>query len=130
MELTLVDPEIIDSIREIGAARENDHFTHELYGLFAEQSDLALRELAAAIARRDLKQMRYYAHRLKGSAANIGACALARQAEELESAADDGATLDHEHLVNVTRKLVPLREQSLQALASLLLGGSTTGAAP
>lgn len=124
MEQKLVDLEIIESIREIGDVRDNEDFTHELYGLFAEQSDLAIRELAGAIARQDVKQVRYYAHRLKGSAANIGARALAEQAEELESASSGIGAVDGEHLASLTGKLAPLREASLQVLASLLLAGA------
>ena len=121
MEQQLLDLEIIDSIRDVGDVRENDEFARELYDLFAEQSDLSVRELTSAVARLDHSQVRYYAHRLKGSAANIGAKALSRQAEALETAARAG-TADAEYLAAAARELGPLREESLRALAKLLLG--------
>ena len=122
----LLDLEIIESIRDVGDVRDSDGFARELFDLFSEQSDLAVRELTSAVSRDDLAQVRYFAHRLKGSAANIGARALSRQAEELENVArGDG---DGESLRGLTVSLGKLREESLRALAASLLGSPSAEA--
>lgn len=117
----LLDLEIIEAIREVGDFRENDAFALELFELFAEQSEMAARELLQSIERGDLAQIRYFAHRLKGSAANIGACALSQCAEQVEESVR-GGTLEAEFLRGVTAELPKLRLDSLEALRRILLG--------
>jgi HPt (histidine-containing phosphotransfer) domain-containing protein len=55
-----------------------------LIALFAECSPPMLVEIAAAVASRDTARLEFNAHKLKGSAAALSACAVRDLAERLE----------------------------------------------
>lgn len=57
--------------------------------LFLKQSCLRLRDMQLAHAAGDVAQLRHHAHTLKGSAATLGAQALALACQELEHAEHD-----------------------------------------
>jgi two-component system sensor histidine kinase/response regulator len=61
----------------------------ELLELFLEQADLSITELEAALEGGDCDAWKKTAHRLKGSAANLGAAPLSASCEEAEQ--NDGA---------------------------------------
>lgn len=86
----VVDLEVIKAIKDIGAYRGSDDLLRELFAMFVEQSDLAVRSLATAIDERDLVNIKAHAHKLKGSAGNLGATRLAKKCLALELLAKDG----------------------------------------
>jgi HPt (histidine-containing phosphotransfer) domain-containing protein len=79
----ILDLQIVDSIK---AVSHDDSFASELYQLFVDQSTAVLKELDQAVQLQDLVATRRLAHRLKGSAANVGAAALSRKASLIETA--------------------------------------------
>ncbi len=66
----------------------------ELIGTFRERTPAAIEQLARAVQARDAAAAASVAHSLKGSAANIGATALATLAADLEAGARDGRLPD------------------------------------
>jgi len=106
---------------------ENDGFAEELLKLFVEQSELAVRSIGEATARADFDVVKYYAHRLKGSAANVGARQLSRKASELEELAKDGA-LDEDRVRVLLDELSQVREASLTELRRLFGTAESAGA--
>lgn len=77
----------IDAIRNMGDPSDGDEFVRELLQMFTDQTQLALTEMVAAGARQDVEKVKFLSHRLKGSAANVGAIAVSAQAKLVESAA-------------------------------------------
>ena len=59
-------------------------FQREIIGDFLSQFDSRLKDIAAAVAQRDPATIRLAAHALKGSAASLGARALAEATARLE----------------------------------------------
>jgi PAS domain S-box-containing protein len=59
---------------------------------FLSSSALLLSSLEIAVREHDPEQLRFHAHTLKGSAANLGAVAVAHAAEQLERLAASGTT--------------------------------------
>jgi HPt (histidine-containing phosphotransfer) domain-containing protein len=112
--------EIVESLREVGNYPASDEFLRDLLGIFTDQSEKATREIGAALARGEISQVRYYAHQLKGSAANVGAAYLASRAEAMEKALRREGW-DLEFITRTAEALPTLRDESLIALRSLLL---------
>jgi signal transduction histidine kinase/DNA-binding response OmpR family regulator len=69
-------------------------FAHELIDAFASSSAEIDREMQAALARSDRKELERAAHKLKGAAANIHAPLLRFHAEELETCASTMDSLE------------------------------------
>jgi len=68
--------------------------TREVVSLFLTDTPARLEGVAAAIATGDAQALATAAHALKGSAGNVGAVALQRQASELEALAKSGFPAD------------------------------------
>ncbi len=81
-----VDPDRLRSLRD-----DYGDLATELLGLFETSAAATLGELRAALAAGDGAEVRRLAHRLKGSARNVGATGLAKLAAELEQVPPDAA---------------------------------------
>jgi len=64
----------------------DETFLNELWPIFLEDAEISFRRLKAAIEQGDLEKIFYYAHTIKGSAANVGATVLRKAALEMEMA--------------------------------------------
>lgn len=87
----LLDPEIIESLRELG---DDDFSLADLITTFAESARETMEEIQKAVESDDGATVRALAHRLKGSGASMGAPRVTGICRELESHADgelDGA---------------------------------------
>lgn len=81
----LLDPAIIDSLRELG---DDDFSLTELRETFAETARATIQELQEALHEEDGAKVRALAHRLKGSGGSMGARRMALMCRELENHAD------------------------------------------
>lgn len=68
----------------------NQSLLPKMVKLFITSADEHLKLLCAAASAGDSDQMRAKAHAIKGSAGNVGACALSAAAAELEKAVREG----------------------------------------
>jgi HPt (histidine-containing phosphotransfer) domain-containing protein len=82
----LVDPDRLRTLR----ADYGDLAT-ELLALFETTATATIAELRAALEAGDRDEVRRLAHRLKGSARNVGANAMAERADALEQVPPDAA---------------------------------------
>jgi len=82
-----IDLDIVHSIRQLGECSSNGHFVQELYELFSTHSLRLTRELKEAVERSDRSEVRQLAHKLRGTAANIGAVELSKYAAAIENLA-------------------------------------------
>ncbi len=71
-------------------AGEDTDFEYELLEMFLKDAETSLRDLELAIARRSSQTIEEIAHSLRGASANVGACALALVARQLEHSARSG----------------------------------------
>lgn len=77
-----LDVNVFESMRAIG--EPGDRFVFEIYKVFLEQSEKVLKDMDEANQRSDAVTIKQLAHRLKGSAANLGATALSNKAAIME----------------------------------------------
>jgi HPt (histidine-containing phosphotransfer) domain-containing protein len=68
--------------------------TREVIALFLADTPPRLEAIANALAARDADALALAAHALKGSAANVGAVAMQREAASLEALAREGLSPD------------------------------------
>jgi HPt (histidine-containing phosphotransfer) domain-containing protein len=80
----LVDPDRLRTLRD-----DYGDLATELLALFETTATATLGELRAALDAGDAEEMRRLAHRLKGSARNVGATGMAELAAALEQAPPD-----------------------------------------
>ncbi len=80
-----INPEWLERMQ-----RTKPAFLRELFNMFLADEPKRLAALSAAVAARDLEQVRYLAHSLKGAAATLGMDPLRDACRELEYAARDG----------------------------------------
>lgn len=83
----ILDRSVVNAIKELGDHRANDSLLRELFDLFTTQVELAKEALKAGVEDLDLAKIRHHAHKLKGSAANLGASHLASRCQLLEQLA-------------------------------------------
>jgi HPt (histidine-containing phosphotransfer) domain-containing protein len=74
----------IDLVRMREAADGDDEFLKQLVEVFLDDTALRMKELNAALAARDGRNIGRTAHQLKGSSANVGATMLFDLAKTLE----------------------------------------------
>lgn len=113
----ILDRKVIDSIKAVSA---DDGFAVELYKIFVDQSAAVIAEMHLAANRHDLLAAKRLAHRLKGSAANVGATALSQKASVIESALL-GSRMEEFPLGQVTVDLEDLFCKTRNELTSLAL---------
>ncbi len=80
-------------------AGEDAAFEAELLEMFLKDAEISLRELELAIASHSLQTIEDIAHSLRGASANVGACALALVARQLEHSARSGYLTDAQGLL-------------------------------
>jgi len=68
----------------------NQELLPKMVGLFISSADEHMKQLRQAAAEADVDQIRAKAHAIKGSAGNVGACALSDAAAALETAVKNG----------------------------------------
>ena len=83
MNTELLDQAQLEEI--LALARLRPEFPERMLALFLEAANEALEGCLGAWMTNDVKQLRSFAHRLKGSAASLGALRLRQQAERLET---------------------------------------------
>ncbi len=87
--LSKLDPTVVAELRGISARGSADLYTR-LAGLFRTSSVDALRHLRAALESSALPAARAICHRLKSSAANVGALEFSRRVGQLERSCVEG----------------------------------------
>ncbi len=110
-----LNQETIVSIKEIGNLPGRSGFVRELFDLFSQQSEQTTKNLLAAVGERDIKLVKYLAHRLKGSSAMIGATQLSLEAESIENLVED-PSCNIEALTLSAQSLQKIRSRTLQEL--------------
>jgi CheY-like chemotaxis protein/HPt (histidine-containing phosphotransfer) domain-containing protein len=103
-----------------------DELVRELAGLFLEDMPGRLEEARTALGKRDLVGLAGAAHKMKSASAQLGAQALARACEDLESAADRGDMGDAARLCDV----ISAESLSFGAWLSAEAGGRLQGTEP
>jgi HPt (histidine-containing phosphotransfer) domain-containing protein len=80
----VLDQAMLDRLRELGEPGDITFF-REIVGLFLADAPRRMTGLAEALEAGDTAEATRFAHSLKGSAANLGACRLADLCAELEA---------------------------------------------
>jgi PAS domain S-box-containing protein len=88
-EATPLDPETLDSLRELDAG-DGASLLEELIGIFQEDAVLRIAAIGEAAERDDPQALQSAAHALKGSSANMGAPGMAAIADELQNLGSEG----------------------------------------
>ncbi|MGB3788549.1 MAG: Hpt domain-containing protein [Phormidesmis sp.] len=89
-------------------------FEAELLAMFLGDAEESLRQLEYAIATKSIKNIESLAHSLRGASANVGACALATVASQLEQTARKGKMTDACKLLrqlNIHRQRIQIQLQ-------------------
>jgi hypothetical protein len=107
-----LDPVILGELRDL-ARNGAPNLLHDVYGVFTEDTSHELASLRAAAAAGDAGALGAIAHKLKGSAATVGATAMADVCRRIE----DAATADD--LGDVERLLAELETQAANVTAAL-----------
>ncbi|WP_022662701.1 Hpt domain-containing protein [Paucidesulfovibrio longus] len=93
-------------------------FVTRLFTVFLREEPLRVAKIHAAVEARDLEQVKYLAHSLKGAAATMGAEPLRETCLELEMAAKDNdeaeSTLALEHMDREVRRVYELMQDWLK----------------
>lgn len=84
-----LDPDVIDSLRQLTAPGEPD-VLREVLELFLAEVPKRMTRLRNAMVSRDIQEVQRSAHSLKGSAGNVGALALYDICDQLDAAAKRG----------------------------------------
>ena len=87
---SVLDVSVIEALRSLGAPGDPDVYT-EVALLFLDDVPVQLAALTAAIAADSAESVRQIAHRLRGSALEIGAIRMAPVCAAIEYAARDGS---------------------------------------
>ena len=90
----------------------------ELFELFLEQASLSLEELHSALGSPDPEVWRKAAHKFKGSAANLGAGALATLCKQAETDCTSDESAKATMLESITGELSTVRDFMQQRMAS------------
>jgi HPt (histidine-containing phosphotransfer) domain-containing protein len=107
-------PPTIDAARLRGLRADYGDLAEQLLALFETTAATTLDEIRAALDADDAGEVRRLAHRLKGSARNVGATGMADLAATLEQSPPDPPAA----LVRLEAALDPTRAQLREALAT------------
>ena len=91
MASTVLDPSVIDTLRQLTVPGEPDVLA-EVLQLFLDEGPSRLGKLRNAWAARNIQEVQRVAHSLKGSAGNIGATAMFEICKALDDAGRLGNT--------------------------------------
>lgn len=90
----------------------NEALIQKFVSMFFESADEHMTQLRQAAKEGDAEQLRAKAHALKGSAGNVGACALSMAAAELETAARELQQTEQPELLSRLEEQFVLFEQA------------------
>ncbi len=93
-----IDPLIFDGLREL-VGDEAPEFLSTLVGHFLQDVPESLRKMQAALCAGDWQEVARLAHRLKGSASNLGARGMAQLCERIHTAAAGNASARRQPLL-------------------------------
>jgi signal transduction histidine kinase/DNA-binding response OmpR family regulator/HPt (histidine-containing phosphotransfer) domain-containing protein len=119
-----LDPAVVAELRKLGDAAGGD-VLDELAELFARDTPERLATLRRAATDGDARAVAEAAHILKGSAANLGATALVRLCQRLETQANSGSMQAIEELLAQLEALSPRVVQAVTATLSAGLRAAT-----
>jgi HPt (histidine-containing phosphotransfer) domain-containing protein len=88
---TPLDQDTLNSLREL-ASPDQPEFLKQLFTLFIESSPTRIQTIQSSLKKNDLNAIAREAHTLKSSSANIGALALSKLCQDLETAARSSNT--------------------------------------
>ncbi|HMA09996.1 MAG TPA: response regulator, partial [Ramlibacter sp.] len=115
------EPQVMDFAR-LEEFREFDDatltMTHQVMALFLADTPSRLQAIADAVAGQDAAALATAAHALKGSAGNVGAVALQREAGTLESRARGGFPADAAQRLQALREFWEATQAALASWAS------------
>ena len=109
----ILDPSMIEMLSELRIPGEPDP-VEEIVTVFREDARKVLSRLDLATEESDIEGVRQAAHRLKGSAANLGATALVELLRRVEKGASEG--LLNDTMRQDVQAATPLFEQTLIAI--------------
>jgi HPt (histidine-containing phosphotransfer) domain-containing protein len=118
---SVIDTKLLAELQGSGM----DGLLAELIGLFSEDAPLNLERIRAALSGGDAAELARVAHALKGSAATLGARAMAATCLELETGGHAGRTAE---LGPALARLEQQTDEVLRGLAAVA-AGLATGAA-
>ncbi|HMD61689.1 MAG TPA: Hpt domain-containing protein [Opitutaceae bacterium] len=81
---TIIEPEAIATLKELNPD-DGGAFLKEIVGIYLEDTPRRIEDLKTSLASGDAALFTRTAHTIKGSSANVGAVALVRVAERMES---------------------------------------------
>jgi two-component system, sensor histidine kinase and response regulator len=82
----------------------NETLIQKFVTMFFDSADEHMNLLRQAVEAGDAEQMRAKAHAIKGSAGNVGACALSAAAAEFEKAVREGQTEEYARRMDLLKK--------------------------
>ena len=86
---SIIDPAAIENLRALTPG-DNGEFLREIVGIFVTDMPERLRELDESLRSADTQRFMRAAHSIKGSASNLGAVAVGKVAERLETLSHGG----------------------------------------
>lgn len=89
---SILDPEIIEGLRALGADMEDDAFLQEVIDIYVEDTPKRLIEIHESLAAGEATRLTRAAHSIKGASANLGAIKVIAAAKALEE--KSGTTLE------------------------------------
>ncbi|MFA6186247.1 MAG: ATP-binding protein [Phycisphaerae bacterium] len=75
----------------------------EIIPVFLKDNMERMEMLSQAVAKKDIKEIKFYAHSVKGAAATIGAAKISELAKQLEAAARDNQEMDYQAVFDKMR---------------------------
>ena len=88
MDTNVIDKQTISTLKQICNRVNKPHYFAEILDLFTNQSNTILLDLEKAVARGETKEVRHFAHKLKGGAQSLGALQLEVQCRTLQDYCD------------------------------------------
>ncbi len=114
--LDCLNVEILNSYIELEPGVKDFSFINELFNLFASATPEFIEKLSAAHQENDVKALMYFAHKLKGSAANLGLNRMVKACLIIELDAKSGKVTDSAQVQEVPKYF----KQSVAALKLFL----------
>ena len=101
MDATILDPETLTSLRELGDG--DDAFVADLLNTWLEQADDLVKRLRIALTERNGRDFASAAHALAGSSLNVGAAGVAAACRRIEKSIGEGGAPTAAALADVER---------------------------
>ena len=115
----VLDPVILDSIRELESMGEQAGLLEKIINLYLETAPKNIEQMRIAIANHDVGALKVAAHTLKSSSANLGARGVAELCKGLEIKGREGSFVDSETmLMALTQNYATVQKSLLAELKS------------